>query len=141
MNFIEYVKQLWKNGPNGGTPWSASRLNHMEEGIKANNEMISELNSNLTTKSYNIKDNIPIYSYGKICLIHIDIRLDLKVGWNELGTVPNIFTPSTQIEQLLLNGARKPQAWVRVAANSQVLIYSDVEYSGYIVGEIIYLAK
>jgi hypothetical protein len=99
------------------------------------------LNSNLTTKSYNIKDNIPIYSYGKICLIHIDIRLDLKVGWNELGTVPNIFTPSTQIEQLLLNGARKPQAWVRVAANSQVLIYSDVEYSGYIVGEIIYLAK
>ena len=99
------------------------------------------LNSNLTTKSYNIKDNIPIYSYGKICLIHIDIRLDLKVGWNELGTVPNIFTPSTQIEQLLLNGARKPQALVRVAANSQVLIYSDVEYSGYIVGEIIYLAK
>ena len=47
MNFIEYVKQLWKNGPSGGTPWSASRLNHMEEGIKANNEMISELNSNI----------------------------------------------------------------------------------------------
>ena len=62
MNFIEYVKQLWKNGPSGGTPWSAARLNHMEEGIKANNDMISELNSNLTTKSYNIKDNIPIYS-------------------------------------------------------------------------------
>lgn len=29
MNFIEYVKQLWKNGPSGGTPWSAARLNHM----------------------------------------------------------------------------------------------------------------
>lgn len=49
MNFIEYVKQLWKNGPGGGTPWSASRLNHMEDGIKNNNSMISELNNNLTT--------------------------------------------------------------------------------------------
>ena len=49
MNFIEYVKQIWKNGPSGGTPWSATRLNHMEDGIKANNDMISELNSNITT--------------------------------------------------------------------------------------------
>lgn len=48
MNFIEYVKQLWKNGPGGGTPWSAARLNHMEDGIKNNNSMISELNNNLT---------------------------------------------------------------------------------------------
>lgn len=46
MNFIEYVKQLWKNGPGGGTPWSAARLNHMEDGIKNNNSMISELNNN-----------------------------------------------------------------------------------------------
>ena len=48
MNFIEYVKQIWKNGPGGGTPWSAARLNHMEDGIKNNNSMISELNNNLT---------------------------------------------------------------------------------------------
>lgn len=48
MNFIEYVKQLWKNGPGGGTPWSAARLNHMEDGIKNNNSMISELNNNIT---------------------------------------------------------------------------------------------
>ena len=54
MNFIEYVKQLWKNGPSGGTPWSASRLNHMEEGIKANNDMISELNSNKVNTIYSI---------------------------------------------------------------------------------------
>lgn len=47
MNFIEYVKQLWKNGPGGGTPWSAARLNHMEDGIKNNNSMISELNNNI----------------------------------------------------------------------------------------------
>lgn len=50
MNFIEYVKQLWKNGPGGGTPWSAARLNHMEDGIKNNNSMISELNNNKECK-------------------------------------------------------------------------------------------
>ncbi|MFR8368778.1 MAG: hypothetical protein ACLVCM_04845 [Lachnospira sp.] len=141
MNFIEYVKQLWKNGPGGGTPWSAARLNHMEDGIKNNNSMISELNNNLTIKTYNIRDNVPMYAYGKTCLIHIDIRLDLKVGWNELGTLPSNFSPLTQFEQIMLNGARKPQGWARVSVDNQVLIYSDVEYSGYIVGEIIYLAK
>lgn len=141
MNFIQYIKQAWKAGTSGGTPLSPDRLNHIEDGIKNNNDMISELNNNLTTKTYNIRNDVPMYVYGKICLIHIDIRLDLKVGWNELGTLSSNFSPLTQFEQIVLNGARKPQGWARVTVNNQVLIYSDVEYSGYIVGEIIYLAK
>lgn len=285
MNFIQYVKQVWKAGTSGGTPLSPDRLNHMEDGIKNNNNMISELNNNnitnnictnllnptletsskngitctnngdgtytfigtataeteftfstiklkygkykllgalgyqrksnnawvktlqdgdifevdankpilqihmhfaqgttannlnkkpmittnlnathddfvsytgntgrlnadvallnnnLTIKTYNIRDNVPMYTYGKICLIHIDISLNLKVGWNELGTLPSNFSPLTQFEQIVLNGSRKPQGWARVSVNNQVQIYSDVEYSGYIVGEIIYLAK
>lgn len=48
MNFIQYVKQVWKAKPIGGTPFSPDRLNHMEEGIKNNNSMISELNNNIT---------------------------------------------------------------------------------------------
>lgn len=48
MNFIQYVKQVWKAGTSGGTPLSPDRLNHMEDGIKNNNSMISELNSNMT---------------------------------------------------------------------------------------------
>lgn len=285
MNFIQYIKQVWKAGTSGGTPLSPDRLNHMEDGIKNNNNMISELNNNnitnnictnllnptlktsskngitctnngdgtytfigtataetefifstiklkygkykllgalgyqrtsnnawvktlhdgdifevdadkpilqihmhfaqgttannlnkkpmittnlnathddfvsytgdtgrlnadvallnnnLTIKTYNIRDNVPMYTYGKICLIHIDISLNLKVGWNKLGTLPSNFSPLTQFEQIVLNGARKPQGWARVSVDNQVLIYSDVEYSGYIVGEIIYLAK
>lgn len=285
MNFIQYIKQAWKAGTSGGTPLSPDRLNHMEDGIKSNNDMISELNNNnitnnictnllkptlqtttkngvtctnnndgtytfigtataeteftfstiklkygkyklldalgyqrtsnnawvktlrdgdifevdadkpilqihmhfvqgttvnnlnkkpmittnlnathddfvsytgntgrlnadvallnnnLTTKTYNIRDNVPMYAYGKICLIHIDISLNLKVGWNELGTLPSNFSPLTQFEQIMLNGARKPQGWARVSVDNKVLIYSDVEYSGYIVGEFIYLAK
>lgn len=48
MNFIQYIKQAWKAGTSGGTPLSPDRLNHMEDGIKNNNDMISELNSNIT---------------------------------------------------------------------------------------------
>nr|DAW99395.1 MAG TPA: hypothetical protein [Bacteriophage sp.] len=105
------------------------------------NADVALLNNNLTIKTYNIRDNVPMYTYGKICLIHIDISLNLKVGWNELGTLPSNFSPLTQFEQIVLNGSRKPQGWARVSVNNQVQIYSDVEYSGYIVGEIIYLAK
>ena len=45
MNFIQYIKQAWKAGTSGGTPLSPDRLNHMEDGIKNNNSMISELNT------------------------------------------------------------------------------------------------
>lgn len=49
MNFIQYIKQAWKAGTSGGTPLSPDRLNHIEDGIKNNNNMISELNNNITT--------------------------------------------------------------------------------------------
>ena len=47
MNFIQYIKQAWKAGTSGGTPLRPDRLNHMEDGIKNNNNMISELNNNI----------------------------------------------------------------------------------------------
>lgn len=52
MNFIQYIKQAWKAGTSGGTPISPDRLNHMEDGIKNNNSMISELNSNISTTAF-----------------------------------------------------------------------------------------
>lgn len=51
MNFIQYIKQAWKAGTSGGTPLSPDRLNHMEDGIKNNNNMISELNNNNITNN------------------------------------------------------------------------------------------
>lgn len=32
---MAYVKQIWQNGPGGGTPINADRLNHMEDGIES----------------------------------------------------------------------------------------------------------
>lgn len=51
MNFIQYIKQVWKAGTSGGTPLSPDRLNHIEDGIKNNNNMISELNNNNITNN------------------------------------------------------------------------------------------
>lgn len=51
MNFIQYIKQVWKAGTSGGTPLSPDRLNHIEDGIKNNNSMISELNNNNITNN------------------------------------------------------------------------------------------
>lgn len=50
MSFVEYVKQVWKAGRSGGTPWSPDRLNHMEDGIKSCSDGISELNNNKECK-------------------------------------------------------------------------------------------
>ena len=65
MNFIEYVKQIWKNGPSGSTPWSAARLNHIEDGIKNNNSMISELNNNINELLISYYKSEPILTLKK----------------------------------------------------------------------------
>ena len=40
---MAYEKQIWENGPVGGTPISASRLNHIEDGIKDNSDAIADI--------------------------------------------------------------------------------------------------
>lgn len=40
--FVEYVKQIWKNKPNVSSPLNADRLNHMEAGIENNSKKIKE---------------------------------------------------------------------------------------------------
>lgn len=40
--FVEYVKQVWKDKPNTSSPLNATRLNHMESGIENNSKKIKE---------------------------------------------------------------------------------------------------
>jgi hypothetical protein len=40
--FVEYVKQAWKNKPNVSSPLNADRMNHMEAGIENNSKKIKE---------------------------------------------------------------------------------------------------
>ena len=41
--FVEYVKQAWKNKPNVSSPLNADHLNHMEDGIENNSKKIKEI--------------------------------------------------------------------------------------------------
>ena len=53
--FVEYVKQAWKNKPNVSSPLNADRLNHMEDGIENNSNKIKEIVpavNELTEKMY-----------------------------------------------------------------------------------------
>ena len=58
MNFIQYIKQAWKAGTSGGTPLSPDRLNHMEDGIKNNNDMIGNMGSRTRTNITNNLSNL-----------------------------------------------------------------------------------
>ena len=42
-NFVEYVIQHWFDRPDKSTPLSAQRLNHIEDGIKANSDALAEI--------------------------------------------------------------------------------------------------
>lgn len=78
--FVEYVKQTWKNKPNVSSPLNADRLNHMEAGIENNSKKIKETVTavnELTEKSNSLHfpltklstvDGVNIYyaRYGKI---------------------------------------------------------------------------
>lgn len=40
---MSYDKQTWANGPGGGTPRSAARLQHQEDGIKEASDRLDAL--------------------------------------------------------------------------------------------------
>lgn len=51
-NFVEYVIQHWFDRPDKSTPLSAQRLNHIEEGIKANSDALAEIRSSFLDVVY-----------------------------------------------------------------------------------------
>jgi hypothetical protein len=57
--FVEYVKQVWKNKPNVSSPLNADRLNHMEDGIENNSKKIKET---VTAVNELTKNMVPSYN-------------------------------------------------------------------------------
>lgn len=130
MNFIEYVKQIWKNGPSGSTPWSAARLNHLEDGIKNNNDMIRELSGNITTTCKNV-----IITYvSALALINImpDKLINtvaIRAGnWTTIATLPENYRPSKVIKFPV--AVYNPEAFVaygQLTPAGALQIYSKTE--------------
>ena len=56
--FVEYVKQAWKNKPNVSSPLNADRLNHMEDGIWNNSGKIKEIIAELVSLNVDIESII-----------------------------------------------------------------------------------
>lgn len=130
MNFIEYVKQIWKNGPSGSTPWSAARLNHIEDGIKNNNDMIRELSGNITTT----RENVIITYASALALVNIMPNklintVAIRAGnWTTIATLPENYRPSKVIKFPV--AVYNPEAFVaygQLTPAGALQIYSKTE--------------
>lgn len=130
MNFIEYVKQIWKNGPSGSTPWSAARLNHIEDGIKNNNDMIRELSGNITTTCENaIITYAPALALINIMPASLINTVAIRGGnWTTVATLPENYRPSKVIKFPV--AAYNPEAFVaygQLTPAGALQIYSKTE--------------
>ena len=130
MNFIQYVKQTWKARPIGGTPFTPDRFNHIEDGIKSNNDMIRELSSNNTTTYGNV-----IITYAP-ALALVNIMPDklintvaIRAGnWTTIATLPKNYRPSKVIKFPV--AVYNPEAFVaygQLTPAGALQIYSKTE--------------
>lgn len=82
--FVEYVKQVWKNKPNVSSPLNADRLNHMEAGIENNSKKIKETVTavNELTEKIKISEGgyIGVRPFWEDGVIYLDFMRDSKNG-------------------------------------------------------------
>jgi len=57
-DFVAYVKQAWYNKPNTSTPVEASRLLHIENGIKGNSDAIEKIAAAVVSQIVNDPNKI-----------------------------------------------------------------------------------
>lgn len=80
--FVEYVKQAWKNKPNVSSPLNADRLNHMEAGIENNSKKIKETVTavnELTEKT----------NWTKVSFVGSSNSVDEAISSKKCANVPN----------------------------------------------------
>ena len=78
--FVEYVKQVWKNKPNVSSPLNADRLNHMEAGIENNSKKIKET----VTAVNELTENM---DHGKIVVINGNAKITFN---NKFKKIPSV---------------------------------------------------
>lgn len=78
--FVEYVKQVWKNKPNVSSPLNADRLNHMEAGIENNSKKIKET----VTAVNELTENM---DHGKIVVYNGEAKITFN---NKFKKIPSV---------------------------------------------------
>lgn len=105
--FVAYIKQLWANKPSTSSPLSAERLNHMEDGIKANSDGITKIVTSVTDQVVNDTNKIAsaasLYSV-KQDVVKVNSDLVWKLAFSVQG-VGNCDLPSEYRELLIIANA------------------------------------
>lgn len=85
---MSYIKQDWKNLPNTTTPFNATRMEHIEQGIYDNSVAISSIVES-GTNSYG--SWIKYYDGTMICTRKIEMTISCNQQWDSLyyGTDTN----------------------------------------------------
>lgn len=78
--FVEYVKQAWKNKPNVSSPLNADRMNHMEAGIENNSKKIKET----VTAVNELTENM---DHGKIVVYNGEAKITFN---NKFKKIPSV---------------------------------------------------
>lgn len=111
-DFVAYVKQAWYNKPNTATPVEASRLLHIENGIKGNSDAIEKIAAAVVSQIVNDPDKIA----SMAALFSVNQNLTkLNSDFTNLGS--SNFTIIKDIPELKLSVSEK--RYTRIIKNAK----------------------
>lgn len=111
-DFVAYVKQAWYNKPNTATPVEASRLLHIEDGIKGNSDAIEKIAAAVVSQIVNDPDKIA----SMAALFSVNQNLaKLNSDFTNLGS--SNFTIIKDIPELKLSVSEK--RYTRIIKNAK----------------------
>ena len=146
--FVEYVKQVWKNKPNVSSPLNADRLNHMEAGIENNSKKIKETVTavnELTEKctkyctsgifNSNLEKNANLIAIGNDSRMQLIGRTIIPFDWTadynlclpcKIGSWIFVKNTSTNHETLLVNNGSGTIKGFTAKENEQIIFYGII---------------
>lgn len=111
-DFVAYVKQAWYNKPNTSTPVEASRLLHIENGIKGNSDAIEKIAAAVVSQIVN--DPNKIASMAALFSVNQNLT-KLNSDFTNLGS--SNFTIIKDIPELKLSVSEKQ--YTRIIKNAK----------------------
>lgn len=111
-DFVAYVKQAWYNKPNTSTPVEASRLLHIENGIKGNSDAIEKIAAAVVSQIVN--DPNKIASMAALFSVNQNLT-KLNSDFTNLGS--SNFTIIKDIPELKLSVSEK--RYTRIIKNAK----------------------
>ena len=137
--FVAYIKQLWANKPSTSSPLSAERLNHMEEGIKANSDGITKVVTSVTDQVVNDTNKIAsaasLYSVKQVVDKTNSDLAALETTLSERGTILGYLAQVPDTDTVQKTYDLTPYSGVYVVLNFNGFTNSDyIPLTGLVTG-------